>query len=378
MLDPGLNTNEMAGLFGPEGRVQALLEIEAVLAESQGELGLIPEESASIIAATCRGLEVDAADLLARGWDAGSPLLPLLELLRAQLPAEHREQLHRDTTTQDIVDTALCWRASQAIHVLSAGVIAICETCSNLADEHRHTWMTGRSFLQAARPTSFGARAALWLHALTGRLSDLASVRGRLGVQLGGPVGLGTSMGGGTFEVAALIGERLGLTAPVLPWQSDREAIVALGAAVASVARTSEKIAGDLMVMAQTEVGEVGMRPGGSSAMPHKENPVDAMLGLTAARVASGAAAVLLTSPPPRLERDAGSWQAEWHLIAETFGATAVSVQSVGRALATIEVDRSRMQANLDRALGTERPDASQIDQLIATAIAGFESRSAG
>ncbi|MBW3667274.1 MAG: 3-carboxy-cis,cis-muconate cycloisomerase, partial [Actinobacteria bacterium] len=131
--------------------------------------------------------------------------------------------------------------------------------------------------------------------------------------------------------------------------------------------------AGDLMVLAQTEVGEIAMRPGGSTAMSHKANPVDAMRAVSAARLAVAAAAGLLTAPPPRLERDAGGWQVEWHLVSDVFEAAAVSVEAVNRALATIEVDTSRMGANLDSALGSDRPEPADIDRLVAAAISGFE-----
>jgi 3-carboxy-cis,cis-muconate cycloisomerase len=373
MHDPGLSSHEMARLFGPEGRVQALLETEAALAESQAELGLIPEAAARAIVSASRSLQVDAGTLLARGWEEGTPLIPLLDLIGDDLPAEHRDHLHWETTTQDIVDTALAWRASRAVQVLMRDLIDTGTRCSRLADEHRHTWMTGRSFLQAARPTTFGARAALWLDSVSGRLRDLHAAAAGLRVQLGGPVGLGSGMGGRSREVASLIGERLGLASGEVPWQSDREPVVSLGATVAGVARTSEKIAGDLMVLAQTEVGEIAMRPGGSTAMSHKANPVDAMRAVSAARLAVAAAAGLLTTPPPRLERDAGGWQVEWHLISEVFAAAAVSVEAVNRALATIEVDASRMEANLDRSLGSDRPEPAEIDRLVAAATSGFE-----
>ena len=373
MDDPGLNSDEMATLFGPDGRVRAFLEFEAALAQSQAELGLIPEAAAKAIVSVCAGLEVDARTVVDRGWEEGTPLIPLLDLIREDLPAEHRDHLHWGTTTQDVVDTALAWRSSKAIQVLIRDLVDTGDRCSRLADEHRHTWMTGRTFLQAARPTTFGARAALWLDSVRGRLHALDVTAGGLRVQLGGPVGIGSGMGGRAREVASLVGERLGLGAAEVPWQSDREPVVALAATVAGVARTSEKIAGDLMVLAQTEVGEVAMRPGGSTAMSHKANPVDAMRAMAAARLAVTAAAGLITSPPPRLERDAGGWQVEWPLISDVFDAAAVSVEAVNRALATIEVDASRMNANLDRSLGSDRPEPAEIDRLITAAVSGYE-----
>jgi 3-carboxy-cis,cis-muconate cycloisomerase len=363
----------MLELFGPEGRVGAWLEVEAVLAESQGELGIIPEASADAIAATCRSLEFDADGLLAQGWDRGTPILPMLDLIRSQLPTDHHDYLHRDTTTQDVVDTALTWRASQGIKLLEEALREVGETCSALANDHRTTWMTGRTFLQAAQPISFGAKAALWLDAFTSRWRYLTDAGDELTVQLGGPVGLGTGMEGRAHEVAELMAKRLGLRASAVPWQSDREPIVTLGARVASVARTVEKVATDLTILAQTEVAEVRMRPGGSSAMSHKRNPVDATRALTAPRVAVSAAAGLLAAQPPRLERDGGGWLAEWHLISEVFGATDVSLHALGSALGGIEVDEDRMEANLDSALGRVRPDPSEIDRVIDSAIAAFE-----
>lgn len=373
MHDPGFSSESMSELFGPEGRIGAWLEVEAVLAESQAEVGLIPRSSAEVIAATCRGLEVDAEDLLAKGWDQGTPMLPLLDLIRGQLSEDEHPYLHLDSTTQDIVDTALTWRAVQGIARLCTATEEVGMVCAVLADQHRSTWMTGRTFLQAAQPTSFGARAATWLDALTARWASLTGIRGELRVQLGGPVGLGTGMGGKSQEVASLMAERLGLTSSVIPWQSDREPIVALATSVASLARTVEKVASDLIILAQTEVAEVRMRPGGSSAMLHKRNPVDATRALTAPRVAAAAAAGLLTSSPPRLEREGGAWMAEWHLISEIFGATHVSLLALHAALSGIEVDQDRMAANLNSALGSGRPDPGEVSRLIDSAISAFE-----
>jgi 3-carboxy-cis,cis-muconate cycloisomerase len=373
MQDPGFTTDSMSELFGPQGRVKAWLEVEAVLAESQAEVGVIPEPSASAIAATCRSLEPDAEDMLAQGWNRGTPILPLLDQIRSQLPTDYHGHLHFETTTQDIVDTALTWRASQGIKLLEEALLEVAETCVALADDHRATWMTGRTFLQAAQPSTFGAKAALWLDAIASRWRYLIDASDDLTVQLGGPVSLGTGMEGRADAVAALMAKRLGLRASAVAWQSDREPIVTLGARVASVARTVEKVATDLTILAQTEVAEVRMRPGESSAMPHKRNPVDATRAMTAPRVAVSAAAGLLTSPPPRLERDGGAWLAEWHLISEIFGATDVSLHALGSALSGVEVDQERMEANLDSALGAERPDRGGIDRLIDSAIAAFE-----
>ena len=373
MQGSGFVTDSMLELFGPQGRVRAWLEVEAVLAESQAEAGIIPEPSASTIAAACRSLETDADVLLAEGWDRGTPILPLLDLIRSQLPTDFHGDLHRETTTQDIVDTALTWRASSGIETLEEALREVGETCAALANDHRTTWMTGRTFLQAAQPITFGAKAALWLDALNSRWRDLVDAGNDLTVQLGGPVGLGTGMEGRAHEVAALMAKRLGLRSSAVPWQSDREPIVILGTRVAAVARTVEKVATDLTILAQTEVAEVRMRPGGSTAMPHKRNPVEATRALTAPRVAVSAAAGLLASPPPRLERDGGAWPAEWHLISEVFGATDVSLHALGSALIGVEVDRERMEANLDFALGRERPDLSELGRLIDSAIAAFE-----
>lgn len=373
MQDPGFVTDSMSELFGPSGRVRAWLEVEAVLAESQSEVGIIPESSANAIAATCRGLEPDAEDLLAQGWDRGTPILPLLDLIRSELPADHHDYLHRETTTQDIVDTALTWRASQGIELLEASVREVGEACAALADGHRTTWMTGRTFLQAAQPLTFGAKAALWLDSFTSRWRHLIDARNDLTVQLGGPVGTGTGMDGRSPEVAAEMAKRLGLRVSAVPWQSDRGLIVDLGTTVAAVARTVEKVATDLTILAQTEVAEVRMRPGGSSALPHKRNPVDATRALTAPRVAMSAAAGLLSSPPTRLERDGGAWLAEWHLVSEIFGATDVALHALGLALSGVEVDQDRMEANLDSALGRGRPDPGEIGRVVDAAIAAFE-----
>lgn len=378
MADPGFTTSEIEELFGPEGKVRALLAVEASLAQAQGEAVVIPRDASEAIRAACEDLEFDAATVIAEGWEAGTPILPILARLRAVLPSGHHPHLHLGSTTQDIVDTALMWRASQGIGILAASVANAARTCAVLAREHRATAMTARTFLQAAQPTTFGARAADWLNSLTSRMGSLSSLADRLPIQMGGPVGIDVQMGGSEASVTDLMAQHLGLSRPASPWQTDRQPVVDLGVTIAAVARTAEKIAADLMILTQSEVGEARVREGGSSAMSHKHNPVDAMNAIAAGTAARGNAAALVGAAPPRLERDAGDWPVEWDRVGAVFGASTAAVRAASRCLESLEINAEKMEGNLRASLGDASLDVAAANAFIDHALARFERNVGG
>lgn len=375
MADPGLTTTEIERLFGPGGKIRALLAIEAALARAQARESLIPASAAEAIQAACNDLEFDAETLVAEGWETGTPMLPILARLRTALPEEHRDQLHLGSTSQDIIDTALMWRVSEGIEILTAALTDTAQTCADLAQEHRSTVMTARTFLQAARPTTFGARAADWLNSLTGRVEALRALSGRLTIQMGGPVGTGADPGG--ERVAELLAESLGLTRPASPWHTDRQPVIEVGVTIASVAGAAEKIAADVMLLAQSEVAEVRVRAGGSSSMSHKRNPVDAMHALAAGTAARSHASAMVGAPPPRLERDAGDWPVEWERVGAVLGATTAAVRAAGRCLGSLEVDADRMQANLSASLVDVGLDLAGATTFVDRALDRYERAAA-
>jgi 3-carboxy-cis,cis-muconate cycloisomerase len=349
-----------AGLYarGPvaalvDGRAwwQAMLDVEAALARACARAGEIPEEAAGAIAAACH---VELYDLEALDREAAlsaSPVVPLAVALRER----SNEHAHHGATSQDVLDTAMMLIARRALGALLADAAGTADAAARLADAHRDTPVMARTLLQPALPTSFGLKAGGWLDGIEEQIAALVAVRDDvLAVQMGGPVGHRDP------AVAALVAEELGLAQPVLPWHANRARPVALAAALGAMAGSVAKVARDVVLMAQGEVGEVreGGEGGRSSAMAHKRNPAAAVSVLACAARVPGVAATVLAGMPQEHERGAGSWQAEWGAITDVLRLTGSAVAWTRELLEHLEVDPERMRENL---VGDVDLGASQV-----------------
>ncbi|MDQ3782972.1 MAG: lyase family protein [Actinomycetota bacterium] len=364
-LGPGFTTDAMSEVFSDAVRVQWFCRFEAELAAAQAEVGLLPGEVAAAIAATCQQQVDDPAGLLATGEENGSAILAVLDQLRAGLDTESAGWVHCGATTQDVVDTATMLQVRQGFDILRVPLATMAERLAELADVHRDTTVMGRTFLQDARVTTFGAKAARWLSGVLDHIQRMADLDGRLPLQLGGPVGDGASYGHQWPEIAAQMASRLGLIVPVAPWHTDRRVVAEIAAVVGAVASTMAKIGVDVALLAQT--GEVRVRPGRSSSMPDKRNPIDSIRAVAAGRVCASAVTGLLSAPPPELERSLGGWHAEGALLPIAFQAAAAAVAAMHAGLASLEVDKARMA---DKA-GSATPDT---DALIDAVLAAYRN----
>lgn len=342
-LDPGFTTPAMQRVFSPETRVGLFCRFEAALARAQAALGVVPEAAAAAIAEACSGPVADPAALLERGWEVGTPVLVLLEELESRLPEEHADHLHRGATTQDVTDTALMLQSGSALSLVEGSLALAASRLARLADEHRATAALGRTFLQAAVPTTLGARAALWLQSVVNVRREITDLRHDLPVQLGGPVGDMGSFGESAYSVAASLAEELGLVAPPTPWHTDRWPVQGIAALLGRTAAVYSKIATDVALLAAQ--GEIRVRAGRSSSMAHKANPVDAMRAEASAEVCRSAVTGLIAAPAHHLERGLGPWQAEWALVPLAFQAAGAAAEAIVRCLDTLEVDVDHMTA---------------------------------
>jgi 3-carboxy-cis,cis-muconate cycloisomerase len=231
------------------------------------------------------------------------------------------------------------------------------DACARLARRHRDTLMAGRTLLQAAVPTTFGLKAAGWMTGLdeaAGRLSDVRT--DRLAVQLGGAAGTLAAFGSDGPAVVRAFAAELGLAEPVGPWHTQRVRIGELAGALGVAAGAIAKPARDVVLLAQSEVGEVreGVPGrGGSSTLPGKRNPIAAVSALAAAYQAPGLVATLLASMVQEQERAAGAWQAEWPALRSLLVAVGSGARWLADCLGNLDVDEAAMAVNVQRAGGS-------------------------
>jgi 3-carboxy-cis,cis-muconate cycloisomerase len=309
-----------------------------------------------------------ADELAARGRAAGNPVEPLVRALR-----ESDEHAHWGATSQDIMDTAAALVASDAISLVAEELAGAAHACARLADEHRATVMAARTLLQQAVPTTFGLKAASWLVGLVHARSRV--VRERLPAQLGGAGGTLASLRERGLTVLREYTQELDVPEPVVPWHTRRLPLAELGSALAVAASFCAKIALDVELLAQTEIAEVRVRAGGaSSTMPHKRNPVGAVLTRACAVHARAAAGVLLACVEQEHERAAGAWHAEWKALSDALAYAGGAAASLRETLEGVAVDAQRMRANIrDETLseaGRFARDVTEPEQYLGAADA--------
>ena len=320
--------------------LRAMLEAERALAVAEAKAGVISQEEADAVVEACGG-NYDVEALAEEGRRVGNPVEPLVRALRRSAG-----RAHWGATSQDILDTAMALVGRDAKGLVDAELEGLAAACARLADEHRATVMAGRTLLQQATPTTFGLKAAGWL-------AGVVQARGLLGgaelpAQLGGASGTLAALGDRGLEVRRLYAEELGLAEPTVTWHTMRVPVAALGAGLALAAGAVEKIAIDVQLLAQTEVGEVREPTGGgSSTMPHKRNPVGSSLARACALTARAAAGALLAAQAQEHERAAGAWHAEWSALSDALSATGGAAAWMRETLEGLEVDAERMRANI-------------------------------
>jgi len=338
--------------IGEHAWLQAMLDVERSLAAAQGRAGLIPVAAAAQIAACCSADRFDAASLGSQALAAGNPVVPLVRELRAMVPAGAQAYVHLGATSQDILDTAMMLVTRRALGPITKDLWSAADRCADLAAAHGGTVMAGRTLLQQALPITFGLKCAGWLAALDEAATTLATIRAsRLAVQFGGAAGTLASLGDDGLTALRLLAEELRLAEPVLPWHTNRSRVAEVGCALGVASGTLAKIALDTLLLAQTEVAEVreaGDRGrGGSSTLPHKQNPVDAVLISASGKRVPGLVATLLAVMPQEHERAAGGWHAEWDTVTEILRLTAAAAMRTRQMLADLRVDVARMSGNV-------------------------------
>ena len=331
--------------------LRALLDVEAALAMACAAAGLVPPAAATAIVRACRDAGAYDLGLLGRQATAeGNPVVPLVRAIEALAGPDAAPFVHFGATSQDVLDSAMLLVARRSLGHVLADLRAAAGAAAGLAAAHRDTAMVGRTLLQQALPTTFGLKAAGWALALDHAAAQLDRMDAALPVQLGGAVGTLVVYGESAPVVVTELARLLGLQVPVLPWHTARGPVADLAGALGAACGAVGKVGLDVCLLAQNEVGEVreGVAGrGGSSALPHKRNPVAAIAARAAALRAPGLVATLLTAMAQEHERAAGAWHAEWETLGDLLRATGSGAAWLRDCLESLEVDPEQMAHNL-------------------------------
>jgi 3-carboxy-cis,cis-muconate cycloisomerase len=355
--------------------MQAMLDVEAALAEVEAELGLIPRHAIAPIRSAAQAGRYDFKTISAEAEADGVLTIPLVRHLTKQvetIDVDAARYVHWGATSQDILDTAHVLQLQRAVPGILADLERVATAAAAHARRHVDTPMAGRTWLQQSTPITFGVKAAGWLDAVVRQRAALADALEDVRVlQFGGASGTLAAFGDRGLEVAEHLALRLGLTMPNIPWHAHRDRFTRFACALGVTCGTLGKIARDVTLLAQTEVGEAAEGQGGhSSAMPHKQNPVNASVVLAAAVCAPGLVATMLAAMPQEHERGIGGWQAEWPTLPQLVSLTGGAAHAAATMLEGLIVNERRMRENLQVTHGLIASEA------IAMALAAHVGRS--
>jgi 3-carboxy-cis,cis-muconate cycloisomerase len=355
LLDQLFRYEEVEKVFSDRARLQGMLDFEAGLARAEARAGIIPSSAAGTIAAQCKAELFDAAAVSQSAKLAGNLAIPLIKALTAVVAQSDKEAaryVHWGATSQDLIDTGCVLQLRQALKAIAADLNRLIDALVELATEHRSTIVVGRTWMQQALPTTFGLKVAGWLDAVNRHRVRLRETEQRVSVlQFGGAVGTLAALGLRGQMVARILSEELHLALPDTPWHSHRDRLVEVATTLGLCVGTLGKIARDISLHAQTEIGEVlepsGEGRGGSSTMPHKRNPVTSAVVLSTATRIPGLVSTMLSAMVQEEERGLGGWHAEWETLPEIVRLTAGALHQMAETVPHLEIDAARMLENL-------------------------------
>ncbi len=348
LWDPIFGASAVAAELDDDSWVRAMLDVEGALARACAGVGLVDETAAETISRACAEPSwLDPRELGERAATDGNPVIPLVRALRERV-GDAGSAVHFGATSQDILDTAAMLVTSRAQQVILTDLLGAANAAAALAGAYRDTPMAARTLLQQAVPTTFGALAAVWGTGLDRTAAGLAATE--LPVQLGGAAGTLAGWHPHGPAVRAVFAAELRLADPGAVWHAERSRVGELAGALGVACGAIGKAATDVVLLAQTDVGEVReAASGGSSAMAHKANPVAAITARAAAAQAPGLVATLLAAMPGELQRAAGSWHAEWRPLTALLTATGGAAARLRTSLTGLAIDTGAMARNLAR-----------------------------
>ena len=354
IFGPLFNDQEIATLLGDEALVRSLVEVEIALARAEAWVGAIPAAAAEQIAAV-KVESVDIAALAAGTGRSGFPIIALVKELQKQVGAEAAPFVHWGATTQDVMDTACVLQLCSVTELFRTRLSEIIRSLSALCTAQRKTILAGRTHSQQALPITFGLKAAAWLAPLLRHLQRLEEILPRLlVVQFGGAAGTLAALGDKGLAVAQALADELKLGVPLMPWHAQRDSFVEFAGWLSLVTGSLGKMAQDVILLSQTEIGEVGESAeqgrGGSSTMPQKSNPITSELIVAAARMNGSLLSALHNAQIQEQERATHGWQLEWLSLPQMIALTGGALKHGSYLAKNLQVDILAMRANIARA----------------------------
>jgi 3-carboxy-cis,cis-muconate cycloisomerase len=361
LIESLATTPALAAVFSDESVLQAMLEFETALARAESRCGVIPKEAADAITAAAMPSNFDISVLADATFRAGTPAIPLVKMLTGEIrktDAEAARFVHWGATSQDVADTAMSLLLKRAEPILLADLLKLEKVLAALSETHKNSVMLGRTLLQPAPPVTFGLKAAGWLASVRrGRPHLQKTLRATAVLQFGGASGTLASLGEHGIAVAQALSAELGFgDAPAAPWHTQRDQLATMICACGVLTGSLGKMARDLSLLMQYEVGEAAERGGegrgGSSTMPNKRNPTACALTLAAASRVPGLVASFLSAMLQEHERGVGGWQAEWPIVTAVVQSTGVAIASMAEAAEGLSVDTQKMRRNIENTNG--------------------------
>jgi 3-carboxy-cis,cis-muconate cycloisomerase len=351
---PLFSDNEIAALFTDGAYVGALVEVEAALARAQAKVGVIPSAAAERISKV-PAVKIDIGALSKGAIRSGFPIVALVQELRKQAGAETAPYVHWGATTQDIMDTACVLQIRAAIQRYKRAILGILRRLSELGERHRTTVLAGRTHGQQALPITFGLKVASWMAPIIRHAERIEEISPRLlVVQFGGAAGTLAALADKGSAVSKALAEELSLCVPVMSWHAQRDTFVEFAGWLSLVTGSLGKMAQDIILMAQTEVGEVAESGdegrGGSSTMPQKTNPITSELIVAAARTNASLLSALHQAQIQEHERPTHGWQVEWLTLPQMMILTGGALKHALYLAENLQVDPIAMRANITRA----------------------------
>jgi 3-carboxy-cis,cis-muconate cycloisomerase len=361
LIESLATTPALAALFSDESVLLAMLEFEAALSRVEATVGVIPMEAADAITAAARPGNFDISALADATFRAGTPAIPLVKMLTDLVRRTNPEAarfVHWGATSQDVADTAMSLLLKRAEPILSADLLRLEKALANLTERHKDSVMLGRTLLQPAPPVTFGLKAAGWLAPVRrGRRRLQKAFRAAVVLQFAGASGTLASLGDRGIPVAEALSVELGFgMPPAAPWHTQRDQLATVICACGVLAGSLGKMARDISLLMQNEVGEVAEPEvegrGGSSTMPNKHNPTACVLTLAAAHRVPGLVASFLSAMPQEHERGVGGWQAEWPVVVAVVQSTGVAIASMAEVAEGLSVNTQKMRLNIKNTNG--------------------------